>query len=186
MTKNWDRAAMRIAAASCLDRQGMLDVTFENGDHFLVATETILTGEGRSPVGCPGSRVGRHAAPLPPPDWAGMRIGETGDVLEVPATGAVLEIPWDRIRSVADPEFRAHLADRAEERARQIGGRLRAMRLEAGLSLAALAEQVGVPREVVVNLEAGTIEPRSDLIEHIAIGLNRRLRDFSEERSRQS
>ena len=45
-----------------------------------------------------------------------MRIGETGDVLEVPSGAAVVEIPWDRIRCVADPEFRAHLADRAAER----------------------------------------------------------------------
>ena len=45
---------------------------------------------------------------------------------------------------------------------------------------AALTEKVGVPREVVANLEAGKIEPRSDLIEHVAIVLGRRLRDFAE------
>ena len=109
-----------------------------------------------------------------------MRIGETGDVLEMPAGDAVIEIPWDRIRSVADPEFRAHLADRAVERARRIGERIRAMRLEAGLTPVALAEKVGVPREVVANLEAGKIEPRNDLVEHFAIALGRRLRDFAD------
>ena len=93
----------------------------------------------------------------------------------------MVEIPWDRIRSIADPEFRPHLADQAVERARRIGGRIRAMRLEAGLTPAALAEKVGVPREVVANLEAGKIEPQTDLIEHIAIALGRRLRDFAEE-----
>ncbi len=110
-----------------------------------------------------------------------MRIGETGDVLEVPSGAAVVEIPWDRIRCVADPEFRAHLADRAAERARRIGGRIRAMRLEAGLTPAALAEKVGVPRETVADLEAGRIEPLSDLIEHVAVVLGRRLRDFADE-----
>jgi ribosome-binding protein aMBF1 (putative translation factor) len=94
---------------------------------------------------------------------------------------AVLEIPSDRIRSVADPEFRAHLADRAAERARRIGGRIRTMRLEAGLTPAALAERVGAPRQVVADLEAGKIEPRSDLIERVAVALGRRLRDFAEE-----
>src|SRR5438045_2831020 len=106
-----------------------------------------------------------------------MRISETGDVLEVPAGDAVIEIPWDRIRSIADPEFRAHLTDRSDDRARRIGGSIRAMRLEAGLTPAALAEKVGVSRDVVANLEAGKIEPQSDLIEHIAIALGRRLRD---------
>ena len=49
MTKNWDRAAMRFASASYLDRQGMLDVTFENGDHFLVAVESVLPSESYAP-----------------------------------------------------------------------------------------------------------------------------------------
>src|SRR5260370_1067280 len=162
MTKTWDPATMRFASAQHLDRQGMLDVTFENGDHFLVATESVLPGVGCSPYGRPDSR----SAPL---DWAGLRIGETGDVLEVPASDTVIEIPWDRIRALADPDFRAHLADRAVERARRIGGRIRAMRLEAGLTPVALAAKVGVPREVVANLEAGKSEPHTDLIEHIAL-----------------
>ncbi|HVS39042.1 MAG TPA: helix-turn-helix transcriptional regulator [Gemmataceae bacterium] len=93
---------------------------------------------------------------------------------------AVLEIPWDRIRSVADLEFRAHLADRAAERARRIGGRIRAMRLEAGLTPTALAEKVGVPREVVAGLEAGKVEARSELMEQVAVALDRRLPDFVE------
>ena len=109
-----------------------------------------------------------------------MRIGETGDVLETPVGDAVIEIPWDRIRSVADPEYRAHLADRAVERARRIGQRIRAMRLEAGLTPVALAERIGVQRQVVADLEAGTIEPRNDLVERFAIALGRRLRDFAD------
>ncbi len=39
------------------------------------------------------------------------------------------------------------------------------MRLEAGLTAAALAAKVGVPQETVADLEAEKIEPRSDLIE---------------------
>ena len=92
----------------------------------------------------------------------------------------VTEIPWDRIRSVADPEFRAHLAACANERARWLGRRIRAMRLEAGLTPVALAEKIGVPREVVINLEAGKIEAQTELIEDIAIAVGRRLRDFGD------
>ena len=50
MTKDWDRAAMRFASAQYLARQGMLDVTFANGDHFLLATESILPGVGPRPT----------------------------------------------------------------------------------------------------------------------------------------
>jgi transcriptional regulator with XRE-family HTH domain len=55
------------------------------------------------------------------------------------------------------------------------------MRQEAGRAPPAPAEKVGVPRETVADLEAGKGEPRSDLIEHVAVALGRRLRDFAEE-----
>jgi DNA-binding XRE family transcriptional regulator len=181
MAKNWDRAAMRFASAKYSDRQGMLDVTFENGDHFLVAVESVLPWMRGAASGGASARLAGGAATGTPMAWARMRIGETGDVLEIPADDAVIEIPWDRIRAIADPDFRAHLAERAHERARRIGGRLRAMRLEAGLTPAAVADKVGVSHEVIANLEAGKIEPQTDLIQHIAGVLGRRLRDFVEE-----
>jgi DNA-binding XRE family transcriptional regulator len=113
--------------------------------------------------------------------WGSIRIGETGDVLEIPADDTVIEIPWDRIRAIADPDFRAHLAERAHERARRIGRRSQAMRLDAGLTPAAVAAMVGVSQELIANLEEGTIEPQTDLIQHIAGVLGQRLRDFVEE-----
>ena len=48
------------------------------------------------------------------------------------------------------------------------------MRLEAGMTPSALAEKVGAPREMIANLEAGKIEPQSDVIERIAVALGRR------------
>ena len=89
-----------------------------------------------------------------------------------------------RIRSVADPDFRAHLTDRAAERARCIGARIRTMRLETGLTRAAVADNVGVTREMLADLEAGQIEPQTSLIEKIAIALGKRLHDFAEESPR--
>ena len=181
MTKNWDRAAMRFASVRYVDRQGMLDVTYENGDHFLIATESVLTTTSRDSFRRNGSRATSAVASPTKPDWAKLRIGATGDVLEVPADDTVIEIPWDRIRSLADPEFRAHLAAHAARRARRIGACIRAMRIEAGLTPVALAAKVGVSRDVVANLEAGKVEPQTDLIEHIAIALGKRLRDFAKE-----
>ena len=36
-------------------------------------------------------------------------------------------------------------------------------------------------QQILDDLEAGKIEPHSDLIEHVAVALGRRLRDFAEE-----
>ncbi len=172
---------MRFVSAKYVGRQGMRDVTFENGDHFVVAIECVVPVEVRVQSKRTGSETSRSGALQVPRDWTKMRIGETGDVLVVASGDDAIEIPWDRIRSIADPEFRAHLADRAEERARQIGFCLRAMRVQAGLTMRELAEKVGVPRARIVELEAGKAEPQIELLDEIAIALGRRLRDLADE-----
>jgi DNA-binding XRE family transcriptional regulator len=181
MKKTWDRSAMRFASVRYARRQRMLDVTFENGDHFLVATEALLPWRTNGPLPHAGSPVKGDRGAAGTPDWAKVRIGETGDVLEVPAAGRLAEIPWDRIRSLADGEFRAHLANQAVERGRRIGARIRAMRVAAGLTRAALAQKTGLRRETVAHLEAAEIEPEIDLLKAIALALGGRLRDFAEE-----
>lgn len=162
--KSWTRSAMRFASARYVSRQGMLDVTFENGDHFLVAVETVLSKPGSVSI-----------------DWARVRLGETGDALEVPALDNVVEIPWDRIRSIADPDFRAHLADVSARRARRIGNRIQTMRLTCKLTRPELAKKIGVTAAVVAKLESGKLEPSLDMIEHLALALGKRFKDFAEE-----
>jgi DNA-binding XRE family transcriptional regulator len=181
MVKSWDRSAMRFESARYDDRQRMFDITFENGDHFRVPVESVLpwlsdARPGRASLPAATTTTGASSIA-----WGRMRISETGDVLEVPTGDTVIEIPWDRIRAVIDPDFRAHLAERAHERARRIGARIRAMRREAGLKPAALAAKVGISQEAITNLEAGMIEPQTDLIQQIAGVLSRRLRDLVEE-----
>ncbi len=105
----------------------MLDVTFQNGDHFLIAIESVLPAAISAPSQRNGASLTGRGTSLVTLNWAKMGIGPTGDVLEVPSDGAVIEIPWDRIRALADPEFRAHLTDQAAKRARRIGTRLRVM-----------------------------------------------------------
>lgn len=179
MNKKWDRPAMRFKSAGYVSRQGMLDVTFQNGDRFLVAVESVLPTVDSGHFRRNGVRVAGRTAPRTP-NWLKVRIGPTGDVLEVPAVGTVIEIPWDRIRSLADPDFRAHLTAQAVRRARRIGTRLRAMRLQAGLTRGALAVKAGVAPTVVADLEAGKREPKIELLASIAVAMGRRLRDFAE------
>ncbi len=178
MKKTWDRSAMRFASARYLERQCMLEVAFENGDQFRLATESLLPQRmnGLLPAArfVPGSKSAT-------PDWARVHIGETGDVLEVPVGKKRLEIPWDRIRALGDADFRAHLTDKATERARALGQRIRALRIEAGLTQAAVAARAGVPRQTVARVEAGRIGVELDLIEPIALALGRGWSDLAEE-----
>jgi DNA-binding XRE family transcriptional regulator len=110
-----------------------------------------------------------------------MRISETGDVIEIPAIEEVIEIPWDRIRSIADLRFRAQWAVKAAECRNRMCKRIQAMRLEAGLTRLVLGNRVGVLRETVANLDNGTITPSPALIEKIVVGLGRPLANISEE-----
>src|SRR5437016_1060128 len=106
MKKVWGRTAMRFALAAYVHRSKMLEVKFENGDHFLVATELVVfTTNSVASSNRNGSRARRKTA-LSIPNWDKVRIGPTGDVLEVPVNSIVIEIPWDRIRTIADPDFR--------------------------------------------------------------------------------
>ncbi len=171
MKRKWDRAAMRFASAKYVSHQGMIDVTFQNGDHFRIASESVLPRLSQSrPSGSELTNV---------PDWSKMRISDTCDVIEVPATGTVIEIPWDRIRSLADPDFRMHLAEKTRESSRRLGNHVRSMRLEAGLTRLALAEKVGATREGIADLEVGKSNPDVELIKNIALALGKRLRDFA-------
>lgn len=178
MKAKWERPAMRFASARYLDRPAMLDVLFENGDHFVVAAETVVPRNTNGKQAPGGGAI--SVSKVEGLDWAKMRIGETRDVLEIPARDEVVEIPWDCIRSVADPAFRAHWAEQVRHRARRLGRRIQAMRRQVRMSPAALAATVGVRRELIVNLEAGTISPSSDLLEHIASALGRPLKDFAQ------
>src|SRR6266581_2753599 len=99
MKKKWDRSTMRIVSAKHVSWREVLDVKFENGDSFLVPTEVVVQATQTSP--------GANGSAMVLPNWSKMRIGETGDMLEVPAGRSLIEIPWDRIRCICDPEFRA-------------------------------------------------------------------------------
>jgi DNA-binding XRE family transcriptional regulator len=180
--KKWDRAAMRFKSAEYVARQRILGVTFQNGDHFMLATEVLLP----APNGAVASRNGGRVASALLPEWAKLRTGPTGDVLEVPAHGTVFEITWDRVRSIVDPEFRAHLTDCAAARARHLGARIRSLRLEAGMTRAALASRLSVPRESIQAWEAGRAAPSLTLLTHIAAAFDVSLREFAEPQPNQA
>jgi DNA-binding Xre family transcriptional regulator len=98
----------------------------------------------------PVPRVGRH--PRDGGDEIGRRVRYH---LEIPARPEPIEVPGFAIRALTDPILAAHLARKAEESARQVGTRLRALRKARGLTTAQVAERVGMAQQNVSRIEQG-------------------------------
>src|SRR3989442_10062193 len=139
--KKWNRAAMQFSTCRYLDEQRVFAVLFRNGDRFEVPVEMLLRNHARDAR------------------WNRLRIGETRDVIEEPVAGGFTEIPWDRVRCVADAAFRRHLANQAAKSARRVAQRLSALRRETGLTQQAVATAAGLARVTVSRLENGALQP---------------------------
>lgn len=74
----------------------------------------------------------------------------------------------------ADPQMAEHLAAARRELATafdQEAATLRALRLAAGLSQAKLAERAGTTQPFIARIEAGTVDPGTDMLARIADGI---------------
>lgn len=60
------------------------------------------------------------------------------------------------------------------------GSKLREAR-SGRMTLAELAEVVGVDRQTIYNYEAGTSMPKADALEKMAVALGKQLQDFYED-----
>jgi transcriptional regulator with XRE-family HTH domain len=72
----------------------------------------------------------------------------------------------------------------AEDVRRMVGRNVQRLRVEAGLSQAALAERMGVDRAYVSGLELGQRNPTIVTLWHIAEALEVKLRQLFEEEDR--
>lgn len=62
--------------------------------------------------------------------------------------------------------------ERAASIARAVGTAIKEARTFAGLSQAALAEQIGISRQLYTDIEAGRVSPRVDQVDAIATACN--------------
>ncbi len=158
--KPWTRSAMQIAACRYDRHGGLLTVSFRNGDRFEVPVEALLDSSNAA-------------------SWDHLRIGETQDVLEIPVADGIAEIPWDRIRCVADPVYRQHLANQAVRSARRIAGRLRQLRREMGLTQEAVARSAGVARVTISRLESGQLPPTYQTLVRVLAAMGKNVGDLA-------
>jgi DNA-binding XRE family transcriptional regulator len=134
----WDSAAYRNIERVDAEPNGRLTVFFDNHDSIAIDGHRLI----RSDTG--GL------------DWEHARDGEFRDTIDVPREGGeAIAIPWDVIRSLSDAEFAAHRAQQAQQQAREIGARLRALREARGLQAKEVASRAGITAQSIYRIEHG-------------------------------
>jgi DNA-binding XRE family transcriptional regulator len=85
--------------------------------------------------------------------WPRVRADEIH--VSVPRDADEIEIPWDVLRYVSDPEFRVYWDEVMTSAQRNLGNRLRELRVTHGLSVADLATRAGIDGELLRQIESG-------------------------------
>lgn len=81
------------------------------------------------------------------------------------------EIPWDFARHYCDASYRQRVEAQVLLAARTLGGRIRQLRSDAGLSQASLARAAGIGRVTLVRIEKGEQVARFKTLTAIAQAL---------------
>jgi len=131
----WESVAYRTVIAVAYD-DGRLEVDFADGGHASVPVDRLVASESSEPA------------------WEEVRHGEH-EVL-VPRDGkSDLEISWMDVRAQDDPELAEFLIHTADEEARRVGARLRALRESKGMTSKEVAEAAGIAPMSLSRIELG-------------------------------
>lgn len=98
----------------------------------------------------------------------------------VPTDEGELEISWMDVRAQSDPGFAEFLMQTADEEARRIGQRLRALRERRGMTSKAVAEAAGIAPLSLSRIELGRHDVVFRTLRRILAAMNFTLRDLAE------
>lgn len=158
----WDTGDyLRIRAASYDPQHQQVKVQFFDGDIVAVPTKHLTDHRDRDI------------------EWQCLDVEDSMHV-HVPTGGDPVEIPGFAIRSLTDAAFAAHLARRAEESARRVGERLRALRKARGLTAKEVAERAGVAPLTITRIELGQHDVVFTTLEKILAAMGCTLRELVE------
>ena len=138
MTKHpapWESLAYRTVT-DVVYGNGRLEVNFADGGHASVPVDRLLSPD------------------TPNPGWEDARHSEH-EILVPRDDESDLEISWMDVRSQDDPEFAEFLVQTADEEARRVGARLRALRESKGLTSKEVAEAAGIAPMSLSRIELG-------------------------------
>jgi DNA-binding Xre family transcriptional regulator len=154
----WDRYEYdRMVAVHHTD--GWLAVSFADGDHVRVKADRLL-----------------------PPNTDGAqwdRLTFSPYEIAVPTPREVVVIPSCTVRVLTDEEYGAHLARMADEQARRIGLRIRALRKARGLTSKELAARAGIHPQSLSRIEHGQHDVVFTTLRRILAAMGCSLRDLA-------
>ncbi|MGH7600780.1 MAG: helix-turn-helix domain-containing protein [bacterium] len=158
--KRWDNPRFQRISAVKVDHPNVF-VHFEDGTVAEVEADKILPPDVHHP------------------QWE--RLSFNSYELLVPAENGNFEISWSTIRVLTDAEYSAYMAKAAEEQARKIGQRLKALRTKRGMKSKELAERAGITPQSLSRIENGKHDVVFKTLQKILGAMGYALRDLSVE-----
>ncbi len=138
MAKKFSGDYMTVASVFADSNLRKFLVTFKNGDEAHVKFSSVL----------PKGMKYWHFTAMP---------GEHGNSIYIPGNGFAIEIPWNVIRTLTDPDFAKVMVDAAAKQALEIGARLRHLRNECGLTQRHVAGLAGIEPANLSRIENGRL-----------------------------
>lgn len=155
---SWTRKGyQRMSAARY--QGGRLHVQFEDGSSAILDAESVLPA---------------HAMEV---DWDTLQFDPYE--LTLSSLGGIIEVPSTTIRALSDSAYSAHLAEVADEQARQIGVRLRELRTQRHLTSKDLAARAGISPQSLSRIENGHHDVVFSTLQRILAAMGCRLQDLA-------
>jgi transcriptional regulator with XRE-family HTH domain/Zn-dependent peptidase ImmA (M78 family) len=160
-TAPWDTMEFRTITSVDFGA-GTLEVDFADGGHASVPVERLVpSGQGSL-------------------DW--QAVQHDAHEISVPRDGDTdLEVSWMDLRALDDPEFSEYLVATADEEARQVGARLRAIRESHGLTAKEVAERAGIAPMSLSRIELGRHDVVYRTLRKILAAMGSSLEDLADE-----
>jgi DNA-binding Xre family transcriptional regulator len=165
MTHNrWeDSAYLRLDRVEYDPRRKEIRVRFRDGDTATIPVTRLVR---RDPFAL---------------DWSRLVVEEDG-YIHVPARPSAgredADIPAFDMRVLTDAQFAAYLARKAEEAARRVGERLRALRKARGLTAKEVAARAGLAQQTISRIELGQHDVVFSTLEKILAAMGCTLEDI--------
>jgi DNA-binding XRE family transcriptional regulator len=96
----------------------------------------------------------------------------------VPTLDGLVEISWSAIRALTDRDYAAHLAAAAQEQARLVGLRIKALREQRGLTSKELASRAGISPQSLSRIENGHHDVVYTTLQRILAAMGASLKDL--------
>jgi DNA-binding XRE family transcriptional regulator len=101
-----------------------------------------------------------------------VSAGANGESVVVSdGAGRQMDVSAESLRAALDDEYRTRLDSGDESERRQVGARIRAVRVSTNLSQLELSRRSGIAQESLSRIETGRRDPRLGTLRRLALGM---------------